>query len=122
MANFCFKALVIASYRMCIFCNLRYLTYLPIDSNGLASSRRSIRNTRGMLSMTNGPLTMSNLGSFPLESPFGLLSDRQMQMFGGGGLASASGTGADGIRFDFDEMVQRFPSPGGHLGERCGDV
>lgn len=105
------------------------------SSSSGQGGRRSTRGSRsaGPLSLTtscgpltSGPLTMSNLGHFPLESPFGLNSDGRPvhSMFGlnssrdmmtGGGLGSNM---TDSMRFDFDEVVQHFPSP--RAGDRLG--
>jgi hypothetical protein len=97
----------------------------PLNQDGGASSQGGRRSTRGArggpLSLSNGPLTMSNLGHFPLESPFGLTSDglgrpvhsmfnlnSSRDMAGGGGLSSNM---TDGMRFDFDEVVQVHHAP-----------
>ena len=91
-----------------------------------SSSRRSTRgNPRGLgngpLSLSNGPLTMSNLGHFPLESPFGLNSDGRPMFNLNSSRDTILGLGSnmtDSMRFDFDEVVQHFPSP--RAGDRLG--
>lgn len=102
---------------------------LPVGGGGginLRSTRstRSTRSSSGGPLTNNGPLTMSNLASFRLESPLGLNTSDRRVMFGdmfllpgdtnkphstrsNGGL-STLGTGG---QFDFDEVVQDFPSP-----------
>ena len=93
------------------------------NQQGRRSTRGNARGVgNGPLSLSNGPLTMSNLGHFPLESPFGLNSDgRPMFNLNSSRDTLLGGLGSnmtDSMRFDFDEVVQHFPSP--RAGDRLG--